>query len=91
MIRYSSHKQLSLEAFKTPFEMKMDENNRWVKMSKLVPWDELASIYYSSMSKRRGAPAVDARIVIGALIVKHMLVLDDEGTVEMIRENPYIQ
>ncbi|GAB4459868.1 MAG: hypothetical protein Fur0028_13380 [Bacteroidales bacterium] len=38
------------------------------------------------MSKRRGAPAVDARIVIGALIVKHLLVLDDEGTIEMIRK-----
>jgi hypothetical protein len=30
-------------------------------------------------------------MVIGALIVKHRMSLSDEETIEMIRENPYIQ
>lgn len=91
MIRYRSNIQLSIEEFKTPFGIKLSADNRWVKLAKMIPWDELASIYYRSMSKRRGAPSLDARIVLGALIIKHMLVLDDRGTIEIICENPYMQ
>ena len=34
---------------------------------------------------------IDPRIVIGAMIIKHKLGLDDRGTIEMIQENPYMQ
>jgi transposase, IS5 family len=43
------------------------------------------------MSSDQGAPAIDARIVIGAIIVKHKLRLDDREAIETIRENTYIQ
>jgi len=33
MIRYHSHKQLSLAEFDWPFQTALDENNRWVKNS----------------------------------------------------------
>jgi hypothetical protein len=33
MIRYRSHKQLSLAEFDWPFQSALDENNRWIKMS----------------------------------------------------------
>ncbi len=91
MIRYKSNKQMTIEEFKTPFEIKLDKENRWAKLSEMIPWDELADIYYQSLSKNLGPPAIDARIVIGALIVKHKLALDDRETIETIRENPYIQ
>ena len=91
MIRYKSTKQLSIEEFKTPFQINLDKENRWVKLTNSLPWDALADIYYQSMSSDRGAPAIDARIVIGALIVKHKLSLDDRETIETIRENMYIQ
>ena len=91
MIRYNSAKQVKIEEFSTPFEMNMDPNNRWVKLSNTVPWDELAAIYHQSMDKDKGAPIKDARLVIGALIIKHMLGLDDRGVIEMISENPYMQ
>jgi len=38
-----------------------------------------------------GPPAKDARIVIGAVIIKHKLSISDEETVEQIRENLYLQ
>ena len=38
-----------------------------------------------------GAPAIDARVVIGAMIIKHKLKLDDRETIETIRENMYMQ
>ena len=43
------------------------------------------------MSSDMGAPAIDARVVIGAMIIKHKLKLDDRETIETIRENMYMQ
>jgi len=91
MIRYTSFKQLSIEEFKTPFEKEIDSSNRWVILSNSLPWDELANIYHKAMSPGKGAPGKDARIVIGALIVKHKLGISGDETIQIIRENPYIQ
>lgn len=91
MIRYTSSQQLSIEEFKTPFQTRLDPANRWVKLAQLIPWDDLACIYHRTLSARQGAPAVDARIVIGAMIVKHKQKLDDREAIEYIRENPYVQ
>jgi len=91
MIRYRSQKQLSLAEFEWPFQVALDENNRWVKLSQCIPGDELAAGYYRSLSEREGRPAKDARLVIAAVIIKHKLCLSDEDTVGQIRENPYLQ
>ncbi|MGY6275065.1 hypothetical protein [Methylomonas sp. MgM2] len=42
MIRTTSSKQLTIEAFDWPFDTALDKNNRWVKLSACIPWDELA-------------------------------------------------
>jgi len=91
MIRYRSQKQLTLKGFKTPFETELDANNRWVKLSECIPWDELAEGYYQGLCATQGRPTKDARLVIGAVIIKHKLCLSDEETVQQIRENPYLQ
>jgi hypothetical protein len=74
-----------------PFEAKLDENNRWVVLSKIVPWDEFARLYHKNFKSNRGAPTKDARLVLGVIIIKHILKTDDRGVIEMIRENPYMQ
>jgi transposase, IS5 family len=91
MFRYKSDRQLSIEEFKTSIGAHFQGNNRWVKLAELLPWDALAEIYGRSFSDKLGAPSIDARVVIGALIIKHKLKLDDRGTIEMIQENPYMQ
>ncbi len=91
MIRYTSCKQLTLAEFDWPFQTALDENNRWVKLSQCIPWDDLADAYYQGLSSSQGRPAKDARLVIGAVIIKHKLVLSDEETVQQIQENPYMQ
>jgi hypothetical protein len=91
MIRYRSHKQLSLAEFDWPFQTALDKDNRWVKMSQCIPWDDLAQGYYEGFSVREGRPAKDCRLVIGAVIIKHKLCLSDEETVRQIQENPYLQ
>lgn len=92
MIRYRSKKQLTLAGFSSPFRTELDSENRWVKLAQLIPWDELARAYHKSLSSStQGRPAKDARMVIGAVIIKHKLCLSDEETVQQIQENPYLQ
>ncbi len=91
MIRSHSDKQLSLAEFDWPFQTALDEQNRWVKMSRCIPWDALSEGYCQSLSVRQGRPAKDARLVIAAVIIKHKLCLSDEETVAQIQENPYLQ
>jgi len=91
MIKYTSTKQLSIEEFKTPFYYGLDRNNRWVRLAEELPWDEFAKIYAKLMCKDFGRPALDARVVIGAMIIKYKKGLSDEETIEEIRENPYLQ
>jgi hypothetical protein len=91
MIRYTSNKQMSLEGFSHPFGGQLNPKNRWVKWSEVIPWDGLAVGYYKTLDSRKGRPCKDARLVIGALIVKHKLNLSDEETVMQIQENPYLQ
>ncbi len=40
MIRYRSQKQLPLADFEWPFQMVLDEQYRWVKLSQCISWDE---------------------------------------------------
>jgi IS5 family transposase len=91
MIRTTSSKQLTIAEFDWPFETALDKNNRWVKLSGCIPWDELAESYYQGLPADRGRPLKDARLVIGAVMVKHKLCLSDVETVLQIQENPYLQ
>lgn len=88
---YSQGKQLSLDLYRSSLD-ELDKSNRWVKLGDLMPWGELEKAYNSKLdNKSKGAGNKPARMVIGALIVKHKLNLSDEETIEMIKENPYMQ
>ena len=91
MIRYTSGRQLNLDGFSLPFGGSLNPKNRWVKWSEAIPWDDLATCYYKTMNPKKGRPGKDARLVIGAMIIKHKLTLSDEETVMQIQENPYLQ
>jgi len=90
MIRDSSSNQTVLD-FYLPFGGELNPENRWVLLSGKIPWDALGSVYNNSISSRMGAPATPSRIVIGAMIIKHMKKLSDDEVIEDIRENPYYQ
>lgn len=91
MIRTSSSKQLTIAEFDWPFDTALDPHNRWVKLSACIPWDALAECYYQGFVADRGRPMKDARLVIGAVIIKHKLCVSDVETVQQIQENPYLQ
>lgn len=91
MIKYTSTKQLSIEEFKTPFYYGLDKNNRWALLAQQIPWDDFAGIYAKALCEDFGRPALDARVVIGAMIIKYKKGLSDEETIEEIKENAYLQ
>jgi len=91
MIREKSSKQLSLSEFMTPNGRGLREDNRWVKLAKVVPWEALTAAYNSVMNPDIGRPGKPARLVIGAMIIKHKLNYSDEETVLQIQENQYLQ
>ena len=87
-----NEKQFQFEKFKLPFGGKLRSDNRWVILSKQIPWEEIEQLYASSLSGTgQGAPALSVRIALGAMIIKEKLRMSDEETVEQIRENPYLQ
>jgi transposase, IS5 family len=83
--------QKTPEKFDLPFEGKLSSNNRWVIMSKLIPWSDFEGEYASLFSQEMGAPAKKFRMALGSLIIKEKLGTSDKETVEQIRENPYLQ
>ena len=91
MVKYTSVKQISIEDFIQPFGGKLSKENRWVKLANLLPWDEMVSVYVKKMSRNMGRKAIDPRVAIGTLIIKHILRATDEDTIEFIKENPYLQ
>jgi hypothetical protein len=91
MINYTSEKQLKIEEFVSSFEFKISPNNRWAKLAVLLPWDTLAQIYHKNVSLNKGRKSVNSRVVIGAMIIKHLLNLSDEDVILLIQENPSMQ
>ena len=73
-----------------PFECTLNPENRWVLLSQIVEWDVFAREYYKNFTSKEGRTPIDARVVLGAVIIKHFYVLSDIDTIEMIKENPYL-
>jgi hypothetical protein len=84
-------KQLSFGDFCLPFSGHLRGDNRWVKLSELIPWELVEDIYTSQLRCDFGAPAHSARMAFGSLLIKERLRLSDEETVAQITENPYLQ
>lgn len=89
MIKRQNPDQTELD-FEMPFGT-LNPDNRWIHLSRIVPWDEIKKVYDKSMSSQRGAASIPARVAVGALILKHMTNQTDEEIIESIRENPYFQ
>lgn len=88
---YTPQNQLTLDCFASPFG-ELDRNNRWVKLSDSIPWDAIVSLYHKHHPpKDTGRRAVNPRILIGSVMIKHLNDYDDRETIEQIKENIYLQ
>ena len=92
MYREESEKQQKLEDFYMPFGGHLNEENRWVILSKKVPWKRIENEYKEKLVNTEiGAPAKSLRMALGALIIKEKLQISDREVVEQIIETPYLQ
>lgn len=88
---YVSPKQYTLEGFETTFEQKLRRDNRWVKLAQMIPWDSIVGHYDKLFPSREGRPPISGRVILGAIIIKHLGNLSDRETIAQIAENPYMQ
>jgi hypothetical protein len=89
---YRAKSQSNMPDFFLPFGGKLDPENRWIKLASFVPWELIEQDYQANFaSSGMGAPALNSRIALGALIIKERLGVTDEETSQIIFENPYLQ
>lgn len=91
MYRKQTHKQISFEDFNQPLGLKMNPENRWIKKSDLMPWDKIDAQYADLFDSSVGNEGIGVRTLLGAQLIKQEYGLSDRETVQMIRENPYMQ
>lgn len=84
-------KQLGFEEFYIPFGGYINDKNRWVQLSSLIPWDELEHTYAKAFSAGKGAPSKPFRMALGAVVIQQLLGVSDREIVELIAENHYMQ
>lgn len=66
-----------------PFGGKLDPDNRWVKLARIVPWHLVEEDYRANFADSgMGAPAKESSIALGALIIKECLGVTDEAGCE---------
>jgi len=87
----TDYDQLPLEDFFLPFGGSLDPKNRWVKLSRIMPWEKIEEIYLRTMSTETGRRAYSSRIAFGSIYIKEAEKLTDESCVTAIQENPYMQ
>lgn len=91
MYRYRTPKeQVSMFEDLFPYGGSLDEENRWIRVGRIMPWEEFESLYAKTFSNR-GRPGIESRLIIGAFTIKHVLTLSDEETMRQIAENAYMQ
>lgn len=83
--------QLAMEEFFQPFGGRLRKDNRWVRLAGIMPWEYIEDIYAKNLSGETGRPAISSRIAFGAIFIKEFCHLTDEGTVQEIQENSYMQ
>lgn len=87
----SQGKQLCIDDFRSSLEG-LNKSNRWVELGDTLPWDEIEKLYNKRLNNgKRGAGNKSARMIVGALVIKHKMNLSDEETILAIQENPYMQ
>ena len=90
MYKNPNRNQIKFTDFILPFGGKLNGENRWVKLSEMIPWDSIED-EYATLFGDTGNPAKSCRIALGALLAQEKLSATDEEITLQATENPYIQ
>ena len=88
MYRHEDYAQVKLDL---PFGVTLNDDNRWVQLSRIIPWDEIDQEYCKSFASDDGQIAKSSRLAFGALYIQTAEGFTDEQTRRHIQENPYLQ
>lgn len=91
MYKLDRNHQFKLSDFNQPIGLKMNSDNRWVKKTVTIPWNEIEEKYDGLFPGKKGMPAKPLRTAIVALIIQKQYEYSNKKLVEQIRENPYYQ
>ena len=91
MYKATDKLQHSFLDFNQPMGLRMNPDNRWVKMADRIPWDEFENKYAELFPSDTGNVAKPLRMALGALIVQNKFQYSDRELVEQLTENPYLQ
>lgn len=83
--------QMTIDDFILPFSGSLSADNRWVRLAKIVPWDEIEKEYAFMFPSDRGNVAKPVRMALGSLIIQARCGYTDRELVQQIAENPYLQ
>jgi hypothetical protein len=84
---YISPSQLTLMSFETPISEHLDSLNMWVRLANEIPWDSIVNVYLNQLNNHAtGASNINPRVILGALMLKHMQNISDDETIQMIRK-----
>lgn len=88
MYKHEIYGQLKLEM---PFGVPLREDNRWVVLSDMVPWEIIDREYRTCFKSNEGQIALPSRLAFAALYIQSEEGFTDEQTRRNIQENPYLQ
>ena len=77
--------------FNQPMGLRMNSDNRWIKLADRIPWDEFEVKYARLFPSDTGNVAKPFRMALGALNIQTKFQFSDRELVEQITENPYLQ
>jgi transposase, IS5 family len=83
--------QLSLTDFGAAVGLKLNPENRWIRKSRSIPWEEIEQRYARLFINRKGNVAKPLRLALGACIIQAEYGFSDVETANMIQEHAYFQ
>ena len=77
--------------FNQPMGLRMNPDNRLMKVADSIPWDELESNYVGFFPSGTGNVAKLLRMELGVFIIQTKFQYSDMKLMEQVAENPYLQ
>ena len=83
--------QTTFEDFNRSCGMKLDVRDEWIAVANSIDWAAVEEKYMEFFPSKRGRPALNARMALGALIMQHRAKLSDRDPVKGVARNPHCQ
>lgn len=91
MYKYTDNTQSNFLDFNQLIGLRMNPENRWVKMADAIPWEVFEKKYSRLFKGKNGRVAKPLHLALGSLIIQTKYQYSDRELVEQLTENPYYQ